>query len=101
MYKLEAYDKDNDIYSLIAESKDINYLKCTGINLDKNFILKTRNGEPVDWLLISSKATDKVLFVLSGNKWIPYQSVINASIYGAENTSIYYNEKGDIVSCTH
>lgn len=55
-YKLEAYDKDNDIYTLILAHDDINLLKELGLNLWNNFNLTAMiNHEPIDWLVISKE----------------------------------------------
>lgn len=54
IYKLEAYDKDNDVYSLIMISHDIALLKDLGIKLFTGFNLsRSSNNEPIDWLVIS------------------------------------------------
>ena len=55
-YKLEAYDKDNDIYTLISIHADIDFLKQLGLNLWNSFSLSAKiNNEPIDWLIISTE----------------------------------------------
>lgn len=55
-YKLEAYDKDNDIYTLISIHADIDFLKQLGLSLWNSFSLSAKiNNEPIDWLIISTE----------------------------------------------
>lgn len=65
-YKLEAYDKDNDVYSPILVSSDINLLKTLGTTLWTTFNLSRRdNNEPIDWLIISTNDDEKPVCFLS------------------------------------
>ena len=55
-YKLEAYDKDHDIYTLILIHADIDFLKQLGLSLWNSFSLSAKiNNEPIDWLIISTE----------------------------------------------
>ena len=66
VYKLEAYDKDNDIYNNIMVSADINLLKELGITILSNFNLSRRdNNEPIDWLIISTNDNEMPICFLS------------------------------------
>lgn len=59
-YKLEAYDKDNDIYVLILTNDDLDLLQKLGLNLWNSFNLTaTLNNEPIDWLMISTERDEK------------------------------------------
>ena len=66
VYKLEAYDKDNDVYNNIMVSADINLLKELGITILSNFNLSRRdNNEPIDWLIISTNDNETPICFLS------------------------------------
>lgn len=66
VYKLEAYDKDNDVYNNIMISADINLLKELGITILSNFNLSRRNNnEPIDWLIISTNDNETPICFLS------------------------------------
>lgn len=68
-YKLEAYDKDNDVYFTLAESDDIDALKKIGQNIQSTMILTRKdNDEPIDWLVISDQ-NDKQLCCLTEEGW--------------------------------
>ena len=56
-YALVGYDKDNDIYEVIAELEDLESLKLIGkgiaeIQKEINCFRKNGDGEPFDWFEI-------------------------------------------------
>lgn len=66
-YKLEAYDKDNDVYVEILSLSDIETLKQLGCNLwEKLNLSRYDNNEPIDWLVISDTEDEHPICFLSG-----------------------------------
>ena len=66
-YDLVGYDKDNDIYEVIEESEDLEYLKLKGkditeIQRDTDGFRMNGNGEPYDWFEIVQSDNYDVLY---------------------------------------
>ena len=66
-YDLVGYDKDNDIYEVIEESEDLEYLKLKGkditeIQRDTDGFRANGNGEPYDWFEIVQSDNYDVLY---------------------------------------
>lgn len=76
-YKLEAYDKDNDVYVEILALSDIEILKQLGCNLWERLNLsRYDNNEPIDWLVISDTEDEHPICFLSGmapTQWQSYE----------------------------
>ena len=56
-YALVGYDKDNDVYEVIEEHDDLEYLKLKGkdvaeIQKETDSFRRNDNGEPFDWFEI-------------------------------------------------
>lgn len=78
-YILEAYDKDHDVYETLAEHKEVDTLKniINIITQGKEPCMK--NGEPVDWFLISDNNTGNPLwyFDMYESTWKKYKKPPN------------------------
>lgn len=70
MYKLEAYDKDGDVYAMILKSDRIDFLKRLGKNLWKRFGDGFRMMQ-YDTFVIFDDSTEKAKFVFNSyeQKW--------------------------------
>lgn len=74
-YKLEAYDKDNDVYVEILTLSDIEILKQLGCNLWERLNLsRYGTNEPIDWLVISDTEDEHPICFLSGTTPTQWQS---------------------------
>lgn len=74
-YKLEAYDKDNDVYVEILSLTDIEILKQLGCNLwERLNMSRYDNNEPIDWLIISETENEQPICFLSGTAPTQWQS---------------------------
>lgn len=80
LYKLEAYDKDDDVYTLIWMHPDIDFLKQLGSNLWTNFNLSDAlKNQPIDWLMISTELEETpVCFLDEHTQWQDYGKGENA-----------------------